>query len=132
MYNNNLSGRDTACFNMPRARINQATSCARGDVPADELFNRDTPRRLCDGSLARNDEVSGFDNVDTGSVCTCQNGCGVACTGWGLNDHPVAMVYSPCQPWADVYKPEIALERGTLFKSLDLPFEAASRRGGCR
>ncbi|MBE6584561.1 MAG: spore coat associated protein CotJA [Ruminococcaceae bacterium] len=42
------------------------------------------------------------------------------------------MVYSPCQPWNNVYKPEIALERGTLFKDLDLPFEAADRRGGCR
>jgi len=119
-------------FSMPRARINQATNGLRGDIPHKELTNLCAARRRCDGSLARNDAVSGFDNVEHEHGCTASNSCGISCTGWGLNGHPQAMVYSPCQPWNNVYKPEIALERGTLFKDLDLPFEAADRRGGCR
>lgn len=129
MNQNNSSGRVAYNFNMPRARVDHAINNLRGDIPAEELTNRNTVRRLCDGSLARNDEIGGFDNVDTGCM---QNGsCGISCTGWGLNNYPVAMVYSPCQPWNNVYKPEIALERGTVFKDLDLPFEGGGRKGGC-
>lgn len=52
--------------------------------------------------------------------------------GWGLIDHPLAMVYSPYQIWRDAYSPDVALKRGTLFAELDLPFEAAgSCKGGC-
>ena len=130
MYQNNSSGRDAYNFNMPRARVAHAANNLRSDVPPEELNNRQqSPRRLCDGSLARNDAVGGFDNVDHG--CAPSTTCGIGCTGWGLNNHPVAMVYSPCQPWNNVYKPEIALERGTVFKDLDLPFEGSGRRGGC-
>ena len=129
MYNNNSSGRGASNFNMPRARVDHATNNLRGDIPTEELTNRNTVRRLCDGSLARNDEIGGFDNVDSG--CMHNDSCGISCTGWGLNNHPLAMVYSPCQPWNNVYKPEIALERGTVFKDLDLPFESAGRKGGC-
>lgn len=129
MNQNNSSGRAAYNFNMPRARVDHATNNLRGDIPAEELTNRNTVRRLCDGSLARNDEIGGFDNVDLG--CMHNDSCGISCTGWGLNNHPVAMVYSPCQPWNNVYKPEIALERGTVFKDLDLPFEGTGRKGGC-
>ena len=34
----------------------------------------------------------------------------------------LAMVYSPCQAFADLYEPEAALERGTIFRELDKPF----------
>ena len=129
MYQNNSSGRDAQNFNMPRARVSHATNNLCADIPPEELTNKNTaPRRLCNGSLARNDEIGGFDNVDCGYVST--DSCGISCTGWGLNNHPVAMVYSPCQAWNNVYKPEIALERGTIFKDLDLPFEGKGRRGG--
>lgn len=40
---------------------------------------------------------------------------------------PPAMAYVPLQAWGEVYAPEKALCRGTLFPILDLPFE----RGGC-
>ena len=43
--------------------------------------------------------------------------------GWGLKDHPLAMVYSPLQSFAGLYDEEKALSRGTLFTELDLPFE---------
>lgn len=37
---------------------------------------------------------------------------------------PLAMCYVPWQPWDDVYDEKTALERGTAFPSLDLPFYA--------
>ena len=135
MNQNNSMGNSFGGFNMPRARVSHATNNLHRDIPDDELTNRGSVRRLCNGSLARNEETSGFDNVDNGCMhgagCTHGETCGGSCTRWGLHDHPVAMVYSPCQPWNNVYKPEIALERGTVFKDLDLPFEAAGRKGGC-
>jgi hypothetical protein len=126
MYNNNPLGAGGTPAEMPLSRAQVRIS---GDIPASELVNRNTVRRRCNGTLARQDEVVGFDNVENG--CTRNNSCGISCTGWGLNNHPVAMVYSPCQPWNNVYKLEVALERGTLFKDLDLPFEPKQRRGGC-
>ncbi len=147
MYNNNSSGRDFAAFNMPRARINKSVG-GTSDIPESELTNRNTSRRRCNGALTADDAVRGFDNVDRGGTaqqmngniahmdrdegyaCIQGNSCGVDCTDWGLKGHPVAMVYSPCQPWNNIYKTEIALERGTVFKDLDLPFEAPKKRGG--
>ena len=40
---------------------------------------------------------------------------------------PVAMAYVPVQTWQSVYDGETALERGTLFPCLDLPFLAYGR-----
>ena len=39
-----------------------------------------------------------------------------------LNNMPLAMAYVPMQKWRKLYEPEVALERGTLFQELDLPF----------
>ena len=35
---------------------------------------------------------------------------------------PIAMAYVPWQSFTAVYEPEVALERGTIFKQLDLPY----------
>ncbi len=40
---------------------------------------------------------------------------------------PLAMVYAPCQPWQNLYEPDRALTRGTLFAALDLPFLGSQR-----
>ena len=37
----------------------------------------------------------------------------------------LAMVYSPCQEFENIYDTESALERGTLFFDLEFTFEAA-------
>ena len=52
---------------------------------------------------------------------------------WGLDNYPLASVYSPIQVWRNLYEPEEALKRGTLFKELDLPFVCGDRGtgGGC-
>ena len=34
----------------------------------------------------------------------------------------LAMVYSPAQPWQDLFPPEQALREGTLFRALAKPF----------
>lgn len=47
-------------------------------------------------------------------------------TGMTLNA-PLAMSYVPWQRWDDVYSEKVALERGTAFPVLDLPFCAARR-----
>ena len=86
----------------------------RGDLrTAPRLDSATLPRRRCDGSLRE-------ENTNSGAM-----------HGWGLHDHPLAMVYSPYQHWRDTYTPEIALAHGTLFSELNLPFEAANCRRGC-
>lgn len=67
-----------------------------------------------------------------------QNECGLFCA----NDVPempdmqepgfpahisLAMMYVPYQRFENLYDAEKALERGTLFKSLDLPFYGGKR-----
>lgn len=42
----------------------------------------------------------------------------------------LAMVYSPCQRFEDLYEPETALSRGTIFRMLDKPLTAICRREG--
>lgn len=46
-----------------------------------------------------------------------------------IEDMPIAMAYVPYQQWKNIYEPNEALKRGTIFKELDLPFNCAK---GCR
>ena len=39
------------------------------------------------------------------------------------NKTPLAMAYVPFQQWEELYDADKALNRGTLFPELDLPFE---------
>lgn len=39
-----------------------------------------------------------------------------------LDGYPLAMVYSPRQKFEDIYNESDALNRGTIFEALDLPF----------
>lgn len=39
-----------------------------------------------------------------------------------LDELPLAMAYVPKQKWKKLYEPDVALERGTIFSELDLPF----------
>ena len=90
------------------------------DIPLSDLDGRaQVGRRNCDGTL-REDSNNARERG-------CADG---RCGGWGLEAHPLAMVYSPCQAWRDAYTPDVALERGTLFSELDLPFEGNRRKGG--
>lgn len=47
-------------------------------------------------------------------------------------DTPLAMAYVPYQTWGNTYPENVALEKGTIFEELDLPFygkEGVSRYG---
>lgn len=48
-----------------------------------------------------------------------------------LKSMPLAMAYAPCQYWREIYGPEMALRRGTMFKELDKPWMVEGKRGGC-
>ena len=52
--------------------------------------------------------MENWEQVDFGKMC--------------LDQLPLAMSYVPRQRWEDLYAPSVALERGTLFAKLDLPF----------
>lgn len=47
-------------------------------------------------------------------------------------DYSLAMVYSPAQEFVCIYDAETALNRGTVFKELDKPFEGESVTGARR
>ena len=38
---------------------------------------------------------------------------------------PLGMAYVPMQKWGKTYEPDVALDRGTIFPDLDLPFTGA-------
>ncbi len=101
--------------------------CAvKRDIPMFERPESTQSRRRCDGTL-RNSE-----NGQMPQMPNSPSKCAVGkCGGWGLEEHPLAMVYSPCQAWRDVYAPDVALSRGTMFAELDLPFEPSKCRKGC-
>ncbi len=109
----------------PFSAAHRSTPCSgtavKRDIPVLDLDGGMQSRRRCDGT-PRN---SGEDQM-TPSDCSMGK-----CGGWGLQNKPLAMVYSPCQAWRDAYAPDVALSRGTLFSELDLPFEPAKNRKGC-
>ena len=86
----------------------------QGDLRTTPRLEPEAPqRRRCDGSLM------GGQTEDSGRH------------GWGLHEYPLAMVYAPYQTWRQLYTPEVALERGTLFQELDLPLEVINSKRGC-
>ncbi len=54
---------------------------------------------------------------------------------WGLGEgYPLASVYAPLQAFRKLYDCEIALQKGTIFEELNLPFmgESVAKGGSCR
>lgn len=81
-------------------------------------------------------------SVFSQSKSNAHNGCDIQrsrCTRSGRGTFPenvqkepsLAMIYSPCQAFEDIYDVCTALNSGTLFASLEFPFEAA-RCATCR
>lgn len=54
-------------------------------------------------------------------------------TTWGLEGYPLASVYAPLQEFRNLYDTDTALNKGTLFTELYLPFmgESVADQGGC-
>ena len=94
--------------NMPIApRASQTPPCAERRLRSDIQVGCG-----CEGSRAMQRE---------GQACVKDSSNGITC-------RPVGMAYAPIQVWEGLYNIESALEKGTLFKALDLPFYA----GGCK
>ena len=105
----------------PQRCRNDAFVRVSRDIPIIDLAQETQSRRNCDGSL-RGEQENPIQ----------QNGCTSGrCGRWGLEEKPLAMVYSPCQAWRGAYAPDTALARGTLFSELDLPFEHGECKRGC-
>lgn len=64
---------------------------------------------------------------------SCQGGTADSQSKWGLEDFPLATVYSPLQKFEGLYDLDTALDRGTLFSALDLPFggRTIGKGGSC-
>ncbi len=62
----------------------------------------------------------------------CRRGDEMSASGsFGLEGYPLCMVYAPLQSFGNLYEPEDALKRGTLFREMDLPFMGESiAKGG--
>lgn len=107
----------------------------------DENDNR-TPRERVDDSFLR--RMLGSTGEPTRPVTDGESGCkrgdGYPCNPSASADtrrlvnFPLGMVYSPIQEWRNAYDVDTALERGTLFRELDMPWEVAAPtgKGGCR
>ena len=52
---------------------------------------------------------------------------------WGLENYPLASVFSPLQDFVKLYDGKTALIKGTVFEELDLPFmgESIAKGGWC-
>lgn len=86
-------------------------------------------------SCSRNDSGSRCGRVgsclDMNGTCISEN---MERRSWGLENYPLASVYAPLQNFDDLYDKETALEKGTVFAELDIPFmgESVYKGGGCR
>lgn len=83
--------------------INRRASCPRGEGASDS---------------GAGEQQEGCHN----GGCAWQSGTVAEQTGKCLAGSSLAMVYAPWQSFEELYEPEEALCRGTLFKALDKPF----------
>lgn len=102
-------------------------------------------RRDMDGGREGGCGCGGAQNARRETDGRMEDGCGcegapVPCRDaegrrrWGLEEHPLAMVYAPVQNFCGLYDEVTALSRGTVFGELDLPFLVGDckKGGGCR
>lgn len=116
----------------PRVPVGRSCPTFAKSVNDDQNLPRIDERqsnRLCDGSLPKSDLDLGMNGCGNSN----HGGCGNRESGWGIKSYPLAMVYSPLQEFRELYDMDIALERGTIFAELDLPFEGRNgEKGGCK
>ena len=95
-----------------------------------------TPRdRISDNMLRRMlDESEGTASERYTSDSNNRTGTQHSRHTWGLENHPLAMVYAPVQVFRNLYDRDTALQKGTLFTELNLPFmgQSVMKGGGCR
>jgi hypothetical protein len=98
------------------------------------MFNDQNSAGVCgmEGKCSRARGIFGCDTDTCGGETA--NGYECSYNGWGLKGYPLAAVYAPLQEFDELYGIETALDKGTVFSKLDLPFmgESVYKGGGCR
>lgn len=111
---------DRTGFEVSRPDVRRVNACAGHQTHHHEIK----------GSYGETLNRSGGRVSFSGENC---GGCGTHINSrFGLTDRPAGSVYAPLQDFNDLYDPEKALARGTMFSTLDLPLEVSSGGGRCR
>lgn len=101
-----------------------------------ERISEDMLRRMLGGDYRNNANNTNNANNGNNAWERRENGsCNNHSNGgsWALRGYPLASVYAPYQEFRGLYDKETALNQGTLFSELDLPFMGAgiANNGGC-
>jgi len=100
-----------------RASYNVNRDSCRGSQNESRRTNRCSENRPCNYNdsyyVSRREGSINNDNIGCDEKCVA-NSC--------INGYRPAMVYCPDHNFEDIYSCEESLERGTLFRILDLPF----------
>ncbi len=100
------------------AQADPGLSCGGYAVPARFPKVQQTPRQVpAAGAGTPSPRCSGD---QPSAVSEPESGC--ASSRNPLSGMPLSMVYAPEQEWRELYGDEDALDHGTLFRELDLPF----------
>lgn len=94
----------------------------------DELLRRMVGGELTAVSLGRADTAPGQSNEQ--SLCNQNDWEAANNCPKSVGAPSLAMVYSPLQCWRSLLEPEEALQNGSLFAELVMPFEGASKSTG--
>ncbi len=130
-----LRENEPSCSGYGRTENNAGSGCAGRSLNCRGTSNRsntcDSSRRRSSCRATQTERRSS--SQSNRSSCQCDTSCGAdnddrsTCIGDScINNYAPAMVYCPDQAWSELYEVEEALERGTLFSVLDLPFYGSS------
>lgn len=109
---------------------------------AREQVDNSLLRQILENSNRADDDCGCERDSDTRSAQCCErhshnacgsDGCGSSCreSSWGLVGYPLASVYAPLQEFDELFDLDTALEKGTIFKQLDLPFLGSKQGSSC-
>ena len=90
-------------------------------------------KSACNESLLRM-MINGTPLSPTRDIPQPNGSCTNATGTLGVRERPLSMVYSPLQEFDNLYDLDTALNQGTLFAELDLPFmgRTIQKGGNCR
>lgn len=95
----------------------------------DEQPGCPTPLPAPSGLNCRGERVSRNENEAVPTMAT-PGECNKRAYAFGVQGGHLATLYIPVQEFDDLYDEESALQHGTLFRALDLPF-VGGKRGRC-
>ena len=75
-----------------------------------------------EGSLIKLNKFYNMQNCKTMHMSPNNNAYIMNSDKNNMSHFPIGMSYVPWQSWNKIYRSDIAIERGTIFQELDLPF----------